>query len=183
MLSDLFFIPQFASSHDKTQSNFTTDLFPMDPTTNVFHTKLIRATRRRAEMFSRFHLIWPFPRRMFRKIQNFTFALRYVSLLGQIYIFRTISQPRALSSDIPATSLSIRRFWGKRANQPPEGIYLFNIVQGALPLRKNSKGRRLDRRPGLYSRYIWWGTPRNHSESNRKVKIGLVKITWQSTRA
>ena len=56
MLSDLFFIPQFASSHDKTQSNFTTDLFPMDPTTNVFHTKLIRATRR-AEMFSRFHLI------------------------------------------------------------------------------------------------------------------------------
>ena len=57
MLSDLFFIPQFASSHDKTQSNFTTDLFPMDPTTNVFHTKLIRATRRRAEMFSRFHLI------------------------------------------------------------------------------------------------------------------------------
>ena len=26
MLSDLFFIPQFASSHDKTQSNFTTDL-------------------------------------------------------------------------------------------------------------------------------------------------------------
>ena len=33
--------------------------------------------------------------------QNFTFALE-ASLLGQMFIFRTISQPRTLSADIPA---------------------------------------------------------------------------------
>ena len=33
--------------------------------------------------------------------QNFTFALE-ASLLGQIFIFRTISQPQTLSADIPA---------------------------------------------------------------------------------
>ena len=33
--------------------------------------------------------------------KNFTFALE-ASLLGQMFIFRTISQPRTLSADIPA---------------------------------------------------------------------------------
>ena len=43
--------------------------------------------------------------------QNFTFALE-ASLLGQIFIFQTISQKRTLSADIPA---------------PPERVYLLII--------------------------------------------------------
>ena len=43
------------------------------------------------------HVTWPnIPRP-----QNFTFALE-ASLLGQMFIFRTLSQPRTLSADIPA---------------------------------------------------------------------------------
>ena len=38
--------------------------------------------------------------------QNFTFALE-ASLLGQMFIFRTISQPRTLSADIPAACVDI----------------------------------------------------------------------------
>ena len=54
---------------------------------------------------------------IFRKklAKNFTVALE-ASLLGQLFIFRTIFQPRALSSDIPASRKGVYLFYNPPIN-------------------------------------------------------------------